>query len=470
LSWWLGLIPIHVGLLGHVDHGKTALARALSEYVSTAGLDKHPQARERGMTIDLGFTFFRLNDFLVTLVDAPGHADLVRNVVAGVNIIDAAILVIAADEGPKVQTGEHVLILHTFGVSSVVVALSKIDLVGEEQARMVEGAVRRVLKGTILEGAPVVRVSAFTGEGLDELKRRLLEVLKAPRRNIDGPFMMPIDHAFHVRGAGTVVTGTVHRGVVRVGDTVEVMPLGLKVKVRSIQSVGEERGEARAGDRVGVAVAGVEPEKIYRGCYLGAPGALRATSSIMAKVKFNSLFKYSLRSGSDVHLTVGMPTVTAKIYPLRRAGEEGVYVPVREVRGGGEILCYFVLSHPVVAEEEMPVLVSKLDLPPTVLRIAGGGRVTDANPGKVRLASEKVKVGVVRMKRGDGWVVSGLSSSRVGAERLVGETVEGAGGVKGRVVEAFGGRGDVVAEFDGEVREGEEVYLRVLRFKGGILP
>jgi len=452
-----------------VDHGKTELARALSEYVSTAGLDRHPQARERGMTIDLGFTFFRLDGFLVTLVDAPGHADLVRNVVAGANIIDAAILVVAADEGPKVQTGEHVLILHMFGVSSVVVALNKIDLVDEERVRMVEESVRRILKGTILEGAPVVHVSAATGKGLDELKRRLLEVLKPPERNVNGSFVMPIDHAFHVRGAGTVLTGTVHRGVVRVGDAAEVMPLGLKVKVRSIQSAGEERSEAKAGDRVGIAVTGVEPEKVYRGCYLGAPGTLKATSSIMAKVKFNRLFKYALRSGSDVHLTVGMPTIPAKMY-LLRSGGEGVYVPVEEVRGGGEMLCYFALSRPVVAEEGMPVLVSKLDLPPTVLRIAGGGRVTDADPGKVKLASEKVKIGVVRMRRGRGWVVSGLASSRVGAEKLIGEGVKAARGVRGRVVEAFGGRGDVVVEFEGEVGEREEVYLRILRAKGGMLP
>nr|MDO8062131.1 selenocysteine-specific translation elongation factor [Candidatus Freyrarchaeum guaymaensis] len=458
------MIPVHVGLLGHIDHGKTELARSLSEYVSTAGLDRHPQARERGMTIDLGFTFFRLDGFLVTLVDAPGHADLVRSVVAGANIIDAAILVVAADEGPKVQTGEHILILHTFGISRVVVALTKADLVGEGRVREAEEAVRRVLRGTVLEGAPIVPVSAVTGEGLDELKRRLLEVLEVPERDVEGPFMMPVDHAFHVRGAGTVLTGTVHRGRVRVGGEVEVMPLGVRVRVRSIQSVGEDRGEAKAGDRVGVAVTGVEPERIYRGCYLGDPGTLKATSRIMANIKVNRLFKYSLRGGVEVHLTVGMPTVPAKMYPLKEVGG-GVYLPLGEVRGGDEALCYFTLKRPVVAEEGMPVLVSRLDLPPTVLRVAGGGRVVDASPEEPVVASEKVKRGVVRMRRGGGWVVHGLASTRVGAERIVGRTVEAAGGVEGRIVEAFGGRGDVVVAFRGEVREGEEVYLRLLRVR-----
>ena len=118
------LVPVHVGLMGHIDHGKTALATALSEKVSTAGLDKHPQAQKRGITIDLGFTMFRLDKYLVTLVDAPGHADLIRSVVAGSNIIDAAILVVAADEGPKIQTGEHLVVLQMMGVESLVVAVA----------------------------------------------------------------------------------------------------------------------------------------------------------------------------------------------------------------------------------------------------------------------------------------------------------------------------------------------------------
>ena len=125
------LIPVHVGLMGHIDHGKTELARVLSEKVSTAGLDKHPQSKRRGITIDLGFTMFKLKEYIVTLVDAPGHADLIRSVVAGANIIDAAILVIAADEGPMVQTGEHIIVLRSLEVKSLVVALTKIDLVDE---------------------------------------------------------------------------------------------------------------------------------------------------------------------------------------------------------------------------------------------------------------------------------------------------------------------------------------------------
>ena len=142
------LVPVHVGLMGHIDHGKTALARVLSEKVSTAGLDKHPQAKRRGITIDLGFTMFELDKYLVTLVDAPGHADLIRSVVAGSNIIDAAILVVAADEGPKIQTGEHLVVLQAMGVDNILVALTKTDLVKQERISNVEKQMKKILIDT----------------------------------------------------------------------------------------------------------------------------------------------------------------------------------------------------------------------------------------------------------------------------------------------------------------------------------
>ncbi|MHA2188062.1 MAG: GTP-binding protein, partial [Candidatus Thorarchaeota archaeon] len=132
------LTSVHVGLMGHIDHGKTELARALSEKISTAGLDKHPQSKERGITIDLGFTMFSLNDYLVTLVDAPGHADLIRSVVASSSIIDAAIIAVAADEGPKIQTGEHLVVLKSMGIESIVVAITKMDLVKQKKPSIVE--------------------------------------------------------------------------------------------------------------------------------------------------------------------------------------------------------------------------------------------------------------------------------------------------------------------------------------------
>ena len=154
------LVPVHVGLMGHIDHGKTALAKALSEKVSTAGLDRHPQAQKRGITIDLGFTMFELDNYLVTLVDAPGHADLIRSVVAGANIIDSAILVVAADEGPMVQTGEHVVVLQSMGVDSIVVALTKTDLVNESQLADTEQKIRLILADTRFSEAPIIQVSA----------------------------------------------------------------------------------------------------------------------------------------------------------------------------------------------------------------------------------------------------------------------------------------------------------------------
>jgi selenocysteine-specific elongation factor len=452
-------IPVNIGLLGHIDHGKTQVARALSEIVSTAGLDKHPQARERGISIDLGFTSFHLNGYLVTLVDAPGHAELIRSVVAGANIIDAAILVVAADEGPKIQTGEHIVILQSFGISKVVVALNKMDLVSPSRLETVKNQVKSVLKDTILEGAPIIPISAVNGAGMENLKNALLSILSPPKREIEGPFKMPIDHAFRIKGAGTIITGTIHRGRIHVGDEIEVMPLKLAAKVKSIQIFKESRNEAQAGDRVGISFTGPEPEKIYRGCYAGAPGTLKVTDQLIGSIQMNKLFKYSLHTGVQVHLTVGMPTVTATVIPFKKF--EGKNLLIEEVESGETFDALFRLDESVVAEEGTPLLVSRLDLPPTILRITGSGKVTDPAPGEIEFFTEKTKTGIVKTPvHPKGSVIVGLAETAYGAEKLLNENATTEKGTPGKVVSTFGGKGAVIIKFEKTVSEGEAVFIR----------
>jgi len=452
-------VPVHIGLLGHIDHGKTEVARALSEIVSTAGLDKHPQAQERGISIDLGFTSFHLDGYLVTLVDAPGHAELIRSVVAGANIIDAAILVVAADEGPKIQTGEHIIILQSFGISKAVVALSKIDLVFPTRLKKVKNQIQNILRGTSLEGAPIIPVSAVTGEGIEELKDAIKSILSPPEREVEGPFKMPIDHAFRIKGAGTVITGTIHRGRVSIGDEIEIMPIKQTAKVRSIQTFRESREEAKAGDRVGISITGTEPEKIYRGCYAGTPGTLKVTNKLVGSIQMNRLFKYTLRPGVQVHLTVGMPTVPATMIPFKTS--EGRNLLLAEVKSGDTFEALFRLGESVVADKGTPLLVSRLDLPPTTLRIAGSGKVTDASPGEMGFFTEKTKKGRVKTpKHPKGSIVMGLAETKIGAERLLNMVATTERGIPGKVVSTFGGKGAVIIRFEKPVSEGESVFVK----------
>jgi selenocysteine-specific elongation factor len=387
----LRLIPIHVGLFGHIDHGKTAIARLLSEKISTAGLDKHPQAQERGISIDLGFTAFNLDPYQVTLVDAPGHADLIRSVVAGANIIDAAILVIAADEGPKPQTGEHILILDSFNISKALIIINKIDLVDESHINIVERSIKALLKGTILENSPVARVSAKTGEGAEDIKKMLLNLLEKPARKVEGSFKMPIDHAFHIKGAGTVLTGTVHRGKITSGEVAAIMPLEIQGKVKSIQAFGENLQTAVAGDRVGIAIPGIQAKKIYRGCYLCTPGSLSSTNHLVAKLKVNKFFKFKLSPRMNVHLTVGTPTVAGVIYPFKN--DDGHNIILSQVIANQEFFAYITLNSVIVSEPSDPILVSRLDLSPTMLRIAASGKVIDTNPTSFSLYTLSTKEG-----------------------------------------------------------------------------
>jgi selenocysteine-specific elongation factor len=452
-------IPVNVGLLGHIDHGKTEVARALSEVVSTAGLDKHPQAQERGISIDLGFTSFHLNGYLVTLVDAPGHAELIRSVVAGANIIDAAILVVAADEGPKIQTGEHIIILQSFGITKIVVALSKTDLVSQSKIETVEKQIKNVLRDAALEAVPIIPVSAVTGKGIEDLKNALASILSPPKRETEGPFRMPIDHAFRIKGAGTVMTGTIHRGKVSVGDEIEIMPIKQATKVRSIQTFRESRDEAKAGDRVGISVTGPEPERIYRGYYAGTPGTLKVTDQLIGHIQMNRLFKYSLRQGVQVHLTVGMPTVPATVIPFKKF--EGKNLLIEEVESGETFDALFRLGESVVAEEGTPILISRLDLPPTILRIAGSGSVTNTTPGKIEFFREKIKKGRVKTPvHPKGSIVVDLAQTKYGAEKLLKETATTEKENSGKVVSTFGGKGAVIIRFEKPVSEGEAVFIR----------
>ena len=452
------LVPVHVGLMGHIDHGKTALAKALSEKVSTAGLDKHPQAQQRGITIDLGFTMFVLDKYLVTLVDAPGHADLIRSVVAGSNIIDAAILVVAADEGPMVQTGEHLVVLQAMGVKRILAVVTKTDLVDSKKLTTIEEKMRAILVDTSFVGVEFVHVSAQKGEGINELRAALLRLLTPKERKSESPLSVPIDHAFPVKGHGTVVTGTILSGHLGLGDIVEIAPLGKTSRVRSIQTFGEEREEASAGDRVGVNVPEVVDTEIARGDYLCTPGSMTRTSGFIARFDVNPLYRGRITKRMTVSISAGMSAVTGQIIPFIDTDNERV---VQDEVGSMEFEAALVLQKPIALTEGTKVLLLRTDLPPTQMRVVGSGQVIDI-PDKIVMSRPRVRVGKVHRIRDHDVLVEGLASSKEVAERIVGSKVYSDGGVVGVIRQPFGTRGVVAIEFEGPVKEAETVTYQRL--------
>ena len=267
-----------IGTAGHVDHGKSTLVKALT------GIDpdRLQEEKTREMTIDLGFAWLTLpSGREVSVVDVPGHERFIKNMLAGVGGLDAALLVIAADEGPMPQTAEHLSILHLLGVSRGIAVLTKRDLVDEEWLALLEEEVRDRLRGTTLEGAPVVPVSARTGEGLDALRVEIDHLLSetAPRADLGRP-RLPVDRAFTVAGFGTVVTGTLVDGTLRVGQELAAVPGGARGRVRGLQTHKHKVETIGPGNRVAVNLAGLDVEQLPRGTVLSVPGALQATQRV----------------------------------------------------------------------------------------------------------------------------------------------------------------------------------------------
>jgi len=365
--------PIRVvGTAGHVDHGKSTLIRALT------GIDpdRLREEQERGMTIDLGFAWLTLPGGAdVGIVDVPGHQDFIRNMLAGVGGIDAVVLVVAADEGVMPQTREHLAILELLGIERGVVALTKRDLVDDEWAALVRAEVRTALAATPLAGAPLVDVSATTRRGLDALLAALETVLGAapPRRDLARP-RLPIDRAFTMTGFGTVVTGTLVDGSLRVGDEVEVFPRGLRGRIRGLQTHRRAIEVARAGSRVAANLSGIDKADLARGMVLAPPGTQRPTSVIGARLSLLPEVSGPLEHDDVVRVHAGTAEVLARVSVL-----EG-----QAIEPGGRAWVQLHLASPLVVAIHDRFVVRR----PSPSETLGGGSVADTSGERTRTRAD----------------------------------------------------------------------------------
>jgi selenocysteine-specific elongation factor len=375
-----------VGTAGHIDHGKSTLVTALT------GIDPDRLAEEkrRGMTIDLGFAHMTLpSGREIGIVDVPGHARFMRNMLAGTHGLDAVLLVVAADEGVMPQTREHLEIVDLLEVRRGIAVLTKVDLVDEEWLRLVTDEVRGSLDKTSLAGAPVIQVSAITGQGLDGLRTALDGILDGsePRDDLGRP-RLPIDRVFTMSGFGTVVTGTLVDGSLSVGDELEQVPRGRLVRVRGLQRHNRPVTTAFPGSRVAVNITGVEKSEVARGDVLTRPGALQATRRIDAQVTVLASAPHALRHGSEMLLHTGTTEVGCRVIVLTgdaiEPGERGwvqLYLE-RAVAAAGQDR--FVLRVPS---------------PPLTL---AGGRFIDVAPRKHARHDVAVGESLDRRAAGDG--------------------------------------------------------------------
>jgi selenocysteine-specific elongation factor len=329
-----------IGTAGHVDHGKSALVKALT------GIDpdRLREEKERGLTIDLGFAWLDLpNGDEVSIVDVPGHERFIKNMLAGVGGIDLALMVIAADEGVMPQTREHLEIIDLLGIEHGVIAVTKTDLVEPEFAELVAADAEETLQGTTLEGAPIVLCSAVTREGLDELLATVQSELGGTpaKRDIGRP-RLAIDRAFTISGFGTVVTGTLIAGSLSVGQEVEVLPAGLRSRIRGLQAHGHKVETAPPGRRTAVNLAGVAVEKLERGMVVATPGWLRPVSVLDVRLRAVRYLRRPLRHSSTITFHTGSAEVEGRLLLLDRdevpPGEQAwaqvrLVRPVAAVRG-----------------------------------------------------------------------------------------------------------------------------------------
>jgi len=347
------------GTAGHIDHGKTTLVKALSG----VDCDRLVEEKKRGITIELGFAPLSLpSGRIISIIDVPGHERFIRQMVAGAAGIDAVIFVVAADEGVMPQSREHLEILSLLGIKEGLVVLTKADMVDEEMLELAREDVKDLVRGTFLEGKPIIAVSAVTGLNLDILLKQIDAILEnISPRDTKGPFFMPIDRSFPIAGFGTVVTGTVYKGKVSVGDAVDVLPLDKSSKVRSIQVHGKPVKQALAGQRSALNLPDVRSAELKRGDVACSKGLFKSTQCLDVRLMLLSSAQEPLRHWQEVHFHMGTSESMARVALLNDA----------RITPGNEALAQVVLYEPVVALIGQRFVIRAY----TPLRTIGGGEV-----------------------------------------------------------------------------------------------
>jgi selenocysteine-specific elongation factor len=356
-----------IGTAGHVDHGKTTLTLALTGI----NPDRLEEEQRREMTIDIGFAWLDLpNGERVGIVDVPGHRDFIENMLAGVGGIDAAILVVAADEGVMPQTREHLAILDLLAIPTGLIALTKIDLVSDpEWLELVQLEIMEAVQGTILDGAPIIPVSARTGEGADHLIAAIADMLAhQPVRPDSGRPRLPVDRVFTISGFGVVVTGTLIGGSLSTGQEVELQPANVRARIRGMQSHEESIDCADPGRRLAVNLRGVEKSDLKRGDVLGLPGAWHPTTLLDAWLRYLPGAHLPLEHDDSVKLFVGAAEVMGRVRVLDR----------ERVLPGEESWIQLRLESPLVAARGDRYIIRRASPPETI----GGGVILDTAPGQ----------------------------------------------------------------------------------------
>ncbi len=366
-------VNITLGTAGHIDHGKTVLIKCLTGCET----DRLKEEKQRGMSIDLGFAPCTIGDSEVGIVDVPGHENFIKTMVAGAAGMDGVILVVAADDGVMPQTREHLDILTLLGVRHGLVALTKIDRVESDMVDLVTDELTDFLRGTFLEGAPIMPLSGITGEGAPEFAGALRDVVAGiePKRS-DGLFRVPVDRGFQVKGYGTVVSGIPVAGSATLGDELDLLPDGVRGRLRAAQVYGRDADIVRAGQCAALNVREWDARQVRRGQVVTVPGYFEPAEWIVGRLRLLPHEHVTLRNGSDVRLHTGTSDVPARVYLMR--GDR---------MGPGETgLAQFHAEDALVVAPGDPFIVRL----PSPARTIGGGTIVEAVPRRLKRTRPEV--------------------------------------------------------------------------------
>ena len=364
-----------IGTAGHVDHGKTLLIKALTG-IDT---DRLVEEKKRGITIELGFAHLDWPDGTQAgIVDVPGHEKFIKNMLAGAGGIDLAMLVIAADDGVMPQTVEHLDILTLLGIQDGLIVITKADTVDPDWLELMQEEISEKVKGTFLEGKPIATVSAYTGQGIPELKEMLrVLVQKAEEKSLRIPFRLPIDRVFSVDGFGTVVTGTLIEGAINEGDPAQLVPSGVQTRIRNLQVHGKNVQTAYAGQRVAINLAGLKKEDIQRGDVVAKPGSVRVSRMLDVRLQNLKDSGRIIKNDSQVHLFHGTAELLAKVVLF---GQE-------ELNPGQSCYAQLRLTEPLASKNGDRFVIRFF----SPLETIGGGVILDDQPRRHKRSDNSIQ-------------------------------------------------------------------------------